>query len=174
MFNYFSQVKAKGKIFLFAALVFVFLTAFLAGCSTDPEDDTNHPGKLPDSLVGTWTTIYDSFEINRTEGKETLIYDDGGYFGYEGTIMFVSNYDDRSGVIIIKYSDDENKDKANPFHAVYYLNLKNGVSVELNNSFGPGYSDADTATLDEAINKFTRGQMGNYMNFAMSTEYAKQ
>jgi len=174
MFLFFSQVRAKSKKIIFAVLVLVFLIAFMGGCSTDPEDNTNHSGTLPDTLIGTWVTLYDSFEIERTDGEETLEYDDGGYFGYKGTIMYVSNFDNKSGVIIIKYTDDANIDKPNPFHAVYYLNLISETSVEFNNTFGPGYSDADTATLNEAINKFTRGEMGNYMDFALSTEYTKQ
>ena len=176
MFFYFSQVKAKSKRFIFAALVFAGLAVILAGCNTDPipEDDTNYFGSLPDDLVGTWETLYDSFEISRdTDGTETFTYDDGGYFGYEGIIMFVSNYDDESGVIIIKYTDSTNKDKPNPFHAVYYLKLSK-TTVELNNTFGPGYTDADTTTLSMAVKLFTQGRMGNYMDFAFSTEYEKQ
>jgi len=176
MFLHFSQVKAKSKRIVFAAFVLALLTAFLAGCSTDPESeyDMNYFGSLPDDLEGTWETIYDSFTISRnTDGTETLIYDDGGYFSYEGIIMFVSNYDEKSGVIIIKYTDVTNKDKPNPFHAIYYINLIN-TTVELNNTFGPGFSDADTTTLSMAVKLFTKGNMGNYMNFAMSTEYTKK
>ena len=167
----------RGRRFLFASLVFVLLTAFLAGCSTDSEDDTNLQGALPNALIGKWVAGFgDSYEFASAGATHTLKYDDSGFgMGYQGSIEFVSNYDSKSGVIIIKYTDNTNKNKQNPFHAIYYLNLAS-VTVELNSTWDATHEDydADTTTLNEAINKFTRGNMGNYIDLAWSTTYTKQ
>ena len=167
----------KGRRFLFTSLVFVLVTAFLVGCSTDSEDDTNQPGTMPNALIGKWVAGFgDSYEIASAGGAQTLKYDDGGFgIGYQGSIEFVSNYDSKSGVIIIKYTDNANKSKPNPFHAIYYLNLAS-ATAEINSTWDATSEDydADTATLNEAINKFTRGNMGNYIDLAWSTTYTKQ
>ena len=169
MFSFFSQVRVKRV--LFTGLVLVLLAGFLGGCKTEPADDgVNKPGSLPNGLVGKWATAYDSFEI--TTGA--IKYDDGGYdYGYEGTIEFVSNYDSKSGLIIVKYTTGGNATK--PYHAIYYLNFTTGT-VELNNTSDSTVADynADTATLEQAKEKFTKGSMGNYMDFSYSTPYTKQ
>ena len=175
MFPLFSVAKVKK--FLFTGLFFLAMAAILGGCSTDSEDDTNVPVSLPAALFGKWVSSFnDYFEITNAGGTQTITYNDGGYgFGYQGSIDFVSNYDSKSGVIIIKYTDNTNKNKTNPFHAIYYLNLTNTKSVEFNNTsdIANNYADADTTTLNEAINKFTRGNMSNYMDLAWSSTYTK-
>ena len=183
MFSYFSQVKAKGKKFLFAALVLVLLAVFM-GCKTesDPEDDLNYFGSLSSDFIGEWDSFYegvkvDGYIIAGTDEPGTIIYDDGGFgFGYEGVIMFVSNYDNKSGVIIIKYTDSTKKTKTNPYHAIYYRDYIPGTSVDLANTWDATREDydADTTTLSEAVKRFTRGTMGNWMDLATHTIYEKQ
>ena len=166
----------KGRRFLFTSLVFVLVTAFLVGCSTDSEDDINQPGTMPNALMGKWVAGFgDSYEIASAGGAQTLKYDDGGFgIEYQGSIEFVSNYDSRSGVIIIKYTDNANRGKPNPFHAIYYLGFAGGT-VELNNTRNTAeWGDDNTTSLSEAIGKFTRGNMGNYINLAYSTTYTQQ
>jgi len=173
----FSFIRTKGfhKKVLPVVLVLGFLAAVM-GCGSVGDDDTNYPGTLPTNMAGKWTSMMDdNFEITGTPGNHTIKYDDGGYgYGYEGSIEFVSNYDSKSGVIIIKYTDVANVGSPTPYHAIYYLDFKPAVSVELNNTSvsTPPYN-ADTATLDEAITKFTKGKMGNYVNIAYSVPYNK-
>ena len=171
MFYFFSQGKMKR--FLFAGLVLFLLTALFGGCKLDgAEDDVNQPGTLPGGLVGKWTTAYDYFEISKSANTEIVKYDDGGYgFGYEGIIKFVSNYDSKSGVIIIQYTTGA-PDAARPFHAIYYLDFT-GRTISLNNTFDATAADynADAATLEEAAGKFTKGNMGNYIDASMAPEY---
>ena len=174
MFLFFSLNKAKK--FFYVSVIFVLLTVIFAGCSTDSEDDTNHPGTLPSGLIGQWVSDFgDSFEITGAGVTVTLKYDDGGFgFGYSGGIEFISNFDSRSGVIIIKYTDNVNNDKPNPFHAVYYLAFA-GKTIEFNNTRNSAeWGDDNTTSLSEAIEKFTRGNMGNYIDLAWSTTYTKQ
>ena len=176
MFSPFSVNKVKR--FLFAGFVFLAMTAILAGCSSDSNDEPNEQGSLPAALIGKWISNFgDYFEFTNAGGVQTIKYDDGGFgSGYQGSIDFVANYDSKSGVIIVKYTDSTNKNKPNPFHAIYYLNLSNNTTVELNNTWDTTRADydADTITLNEAITKFTRGNMGNYMDLSYSTTYTKQ
>ena len=166
-------------------MALVLLAIFINGCSTElkPEDDTNYYGSLPDSLIGKWSTSYDYYEIKRdVDGTETVkYYMDGGdtYDAFEstGTIMFVSNYDSKSGVIIIKYTDpDYYAEKLKPFHAYYYLNFIPGTSVELYDTWDATADDwdADTYTLSEAVRKFTSGKMGNYSDISFHPVYSKE
>ena len=170
MFSFFS--KAKAKKFMFAGLVLVLFTGLLSvSCKIDPDPDMNVPGSLPEGLLGKWVTMYDSFEIISNTGIITVEYDGGGWGDYTGTIRFVSNYTNKSGVIIIEYSDGA-PDIAKKFHAIYYLDFKPDVSTELNNTSNSSEPyNADTATLNEAIAKFTQANMGNYMSFEYSTAY---
>jgi len=178
MFSFFSRGRDKTllKKALPVCLTLGLLWAVFAGCDTGTlgEDDVNIPGTLPAGLAGTWMTEYDSFAIDTTTSPATLEYGDGGFgFGYKGNIVFVSNYDSRSGLIIIEYTAGV-PDIGKPFHAIYYLNLSSGT-VELNNTSDATREDwnADTATLNEARTKFTRGKMGNYIDAAYSTRYTK-
>jgi len=168
MVSFFSRVNVKRV--LFAGLVLVLLAGFLGGCKNEVED-VNEPGSLPSGLVGKWVTDYDSFEITTS----TIKYDGGGYGDYAGNIRFVSNYDSKSGVIIVQYTTGA-PDAAKPFHAIYYLNFTPGVSVELNNTWDATRDDynADTATLDAAKEKFTKGKMGDWIDVSYSTPYTKQ
>jgi hypothetical protein len=177
MSSFFSVDRAKR--FLFICFALLAMAAVVTGCDTNLGSDTNKEGALPNALIGKWSTAYDYFEISRVGDTEFLSYYDGGYGGaYIGTIRYVSNYDSRSGLIIIQYNSGA-PDSSKPFHAVYYLKFVPGTSVELNNTYivsipYPGNNNADTVTLAQAIAKFTRESMGNYMNFSYSTPYNKE
>jgi hypothetical protein len=165
----------------FALLIVFCLSAVLfTGCKDPTKDEGNNTlsSSLPNELIGKWGTQYDYFEISRSGGMDILKYDGGGYGDYAGIIVFVSMYDAISGVIIIQYISGA-PDVSKPYHAIYYLDFKPGISVELNNTYHvsipyPGNNNADTATLDQAILKFTRGNMGNFMDVAWSTAYYRQ
>ena len=169
------RMRAFYRKVLPAVLVLGFLTAVLAGCSngTVGDDDVNVPGTLPLIMVGKWVS-FDAYIITQVSpGVYTLEYDDnwGGApygFGYKGNIRFVSNYDSKSGIIIVEYiSGQEPSGDYTPgkdFLGIYYRELSS-TSVEFANTailvFPYGYVAA--ATLQEAIGKFTKGQMGNYV-----------
>jgi predicted small secreted protein len=176
MFSFSSVDRAKR--FLSVCFVLLVMAAVTTGC-TDPNTDVEEGTGLPQALIGKWATAFDSFEITRSGDTETIKYDDGGYgFGWVGTIRFVSNFNSRSGVIIIQYTSGA-PNASKPFHAVYYLNFTPGTSVELNNTYDvsipfPGDNNVDTATLSQAIIKFTSDNMSSYMDVAFSTPYSKQ
>ena len=174
-------------------LVMVLLVvSFLAGCDLYGKiggEDTNIQGALPPLLHGTWIfpssgNISESYIIDNAAvidngaviANGTVQYD-GGASGngtsYKGSIVFVSNYSSTSGVIIIKYTEAPAYSNAygiyngNPFFGIYYRNLKNNT-VQLANStnLGDNSGSPDTATLDEAIAKFTRLNMVNYVDWS--------
>ncbi|MCL2834254.1 MAG: hypothetical protein FWD78_13870 [Treponema sp.] len=177
------------------ALALVLSAAFITGCSNDlqPEDDSNYYGSLPDGLIGKWTTSYDYYLMEKTTGMGTVSYHmDGGdiydpvTFEVTGTydavdtkgdIMYVSNFDSNSGVIIIKYTDfPYYGDPARPFHVYYYMNFIPGVSVEIYDTWDASDANqsADTATLSAAVKNFTRGKRGNYADLSFHPVYEKQ
>jgi len=173
MFYFFSQVKVKR--FLFAALVFVLLTGFLGGCSTDVEDESTKG--LPDVLLGKWVSsnFGDWYEITRGGGMETLRTSfDGTNVASQGTIRDVSNFDSKSGVIIVEYSRGHtNADR--PFGAVYYLDFTGGT-VSFNSAYDATAADydANTTSLDAAIARFTKASMGTWIDPSFAVPYAKQ
>ncbi|MDR0376338.1 MAG: hypothetical protein LBH70_00930 [Spirochaetaceae bacterium] len=166
---------------LFHAAAAVFAAALLlSSCElygTVGGDVANIAGALPQLLQGEWAYIPPGSEIaseTYTITAETIEYggnsggDDIGT-GFTGTIRFVSNYSSGSGVIIIEYTEKPAYDKYNglDFFGIYYRNLEAG-SVQLANATTfPDYSAPDTATLDEAVAKFTRMEMGRYVDWSV-------
>ena len=160
---------------LFAGLL---LLLFFAGCDLYGkigEDDTNIAGALPELLRGEWvytqpgsSTPAERYVID----ANTVQYGYGGGesdTNYRGNIRFVSNYSASSGVIIIEYSEMPSYQgyNGNLFSGIYYRNLKAGT-VQLANAIDlAGFGSADTATLAEAIGKFTRRKMGKYVDWGV-------
>ena len=172
MFSFFSSGKVKRV--LFAGLVFVLLACFLGGCKTEVEDESSTG--LPDGLLGKWVAGYgDNYVIAKSGSTETLkYYYDSTTLGSEGTIRDVTNFNSESGVIIVEYSSGlTNADR--PFGAVYYLDFTGGT-VSFNSAWDATAADydANTATLDAAIAKFTQASMGNYIDVSYAVPYTKQ
>jgi hypothetical protein len=184
MMNFLPSVK---KIKLrFLPLPFLLFTAVLAlsGCDLYGKvggDDSNIPGGLPFQLQGEWLSFSygnpsDSYTVTNAEIK----YDDGGAGGgtmsYTGTIRFVSNYSSSSGVIIIEYTvrPAYGGYNGNDFFAVYYRNVTaNTMQMANTTVLGPN-TCPDTETLDEAVKKFTRMRMGNYVDWSVVQPFEKQ
>jgi hypothetical protein len=135
-------------------------------------DDTNEPGTLPLQLQGEWAFPPENPSEHYRIAADTVEYGYGGAspMDFTGAIRFVSNYSADSGVIIIEYTTlKPSYDKYNglPFFAIYYQNLR-ADSVQLANATTfPDYSAPDTATLEEAKAKFTRGKMGSYVDWGV-------
>ena len=172
MFSFFSTQKVKRV--LLAGLVLVLLAGFLSGCKNEVEDESTTG--LPSSLVGKWVSSYgDFYEIAGSGNTGTLKYDTNGYGISQGNIRDVTNFNDKSGVIIVQYTSGHTN-TAKPFGAVYYMNLVPGVSIGLSNAWDATAADydANTATLQEAIGKFTQGNIGTYLDVGQVPTYTKQ
>jgi hypothetical protein len=171
------KFPAAGPLF-YAAAVFAAVL-LLSSCELYGKvggDDTNIEGALPQQLQGEWAYTPPGSEIASEVyviTAETIRYGYAGQndigTGFAGNIRFVSNYSSGSGVIIIEYTEKPSYDKYNglDFFGIYYRNLTAG-SVQLANAIAfPDYSAPDTATLDEAVAKFTRMKMGLYVDWSV-------
>jgi len=172
MFSFFSSGKVKRV--LFAGLVLVLLAGFLGSCKNEVEDESTTG--LPNALLGKWVADYgDWYEITSSGGTETLKHDFGGDYGFnEGNIRAVTNFNTESGVIIVEYTTGHTN-PARPFGAVYYLN-RTSTAVSFNDAWDATAADydANAATLDAAIAKFTQASMGNYVDTSNAVPYTKQ
>jgi hypothetical protein len=171
-----------GTKFLYAGLLAAVLA--LSGCDlygTVGGDDTNIPGGLPLQLQGEWLSFSygnpsDSYTITGTE----ITYDDGSggawNMGYTGTIRFVSNYSSSSGLIVIEYTVRPTYAgyNGNDFFAIYYRHLTTNTMQMANTTILGPNTCPDTATLDEAVKKFTRMTMGNYVDWSIVQSFEKQ
>ena len=158
----------------FAALVFVILV--FGGCDTGNSvgeiDDTNHPGTMPPSLLGEWGSGFGEKYVIEEDAfqyisEDFLDNDVLWRMSYKGTIHLVSNYTGNSGVIIIEYTEKPSYPgfNNNSFTAIYYRNLGT-ASVQMANVIDQGdYSCVDTATREEAVQRFTQGRVGNYVDW---------
>lgn len=170
-----SRLK-KFAVLLFAAML-------LAGCDLYGKigtDDQNIQGALPALLRGEWVYIQPGLHTPAERyiiEENTIQYgyggnDDGGSeYDFKGHIRFVSNYNNSSGVIIIEYIETERPSYAayngNSFFGIYYRNLKTNT-VQLANAINlTDFTSPDTATLEEAIEKFTRLRMGIYVDWSV-------
>jgi hypothetical protein len=158
---------------------FIFAAAlFFSGCDlygTAGGNDVNIPGSLPFLLRGKWVYVQPGNSVPAEQYTITGAAIEYGYGGgssvydYAGAIAFVSNYDSGSGVIIIEYDPAKkpgySRYNNGNFGAVYYRNLQDD-SVRLANAINlSDMSAPDTATLDEAVKKFTPMMMGVYINW---------
>jgi hypothetical protein len=169
-------VSLSNFFFAFAAFAVILLFSRCELYGKVGGDDTNIEGALPYRLQGEWAYIPPGSERASevyTITADTIRY---GYAGdnnigtnFKGNIRFVSNFSGDSGVIIIEYTEKPSYALYNglPFFAIYYRNLNAGW-VQLANAINPDLQSApDTASLEEAVAKFTRMTMGNYVNWAV-------
>jgi hypothetical protein len=180
------SIQTKLKSLSPALLPLLFAAALaVSGCDLYGKvggDDGNIPGGLPFQLQGKWRSYSygnpsDGYTITDTE----ITYDDGSGgawgMGYTGTIRFVSNYSSASGVIIIEYTIPPTYDgyNGNDFFAIYYKELT-ATTMKMANTtlLNEGNTCPDTATLKEAVEKFTRMQMGNYVNWSFVQSFTRQ
>ena len=163
MFSCFTKVKANGKRFLFAALILVFMTAFLGGCQNDDPALSLNFDLLNDGLNGTWS--YDNsdypeynYDIIINNSTRTITYT-GSYEGDIAASHFGSTY----GVVIIQYTkfasygDPEPHDaheNVGKYGALFYIELT-GTTVKMADAYNLDWSLALFTTYNMAIDAFT-------------------
>jgi hypothetical protein len=175
----FTHVLA-GRKELRKALSLCFVMAIALCCtlflSCEQEaDDEYFDGHKIGGLFGTWTDQIagDTYIIT----EDTLSYDSGYDPVVVGTIRYVSNFSDTSGVIIIKYTEagkpqyynyDENwevigdpYDPPGMFQAVYYTDL-GAASLKMSSAYKAGGPEA--VSFDAAITTFCKeSAVGNFV-----------
>jgi hypothetical protein len=152
---------------------------FITGCDLYGKigaDDANIEGALPPLLRGEWVYIQPGSPAPAERyviEEDTVQYGYGGgesEYDYKGNIRFVSNYSTDSGVIIIEYTSPPSYQgyNGNSFFGIYYRNLKSDT-VQLANAINlvDNYSAPDTATLEGAVEKFTRLGMGSFVDWGV-------
>jgi len=162
--------------YLFAILLILLL---FPGCELYGKigtNDANIQGALPALLRGEWVFIQTGLTIPAERyliGENIVQYGYGAgesEYDYKGDIRFVSNYSANSGVIIIEYIDAERPAYAgyngNSFFGIYYRNLSNSTVQVANAIRLTDLSSPDTATLEEAIEKFTLANRGTFVNWS--------
>ena len=147
----------------------------LAGCELYGKiggNDTNIQGAMPELLRGEWAFPLDHPSERYVIEANTIEYGYGGgesAYNFIGHIRFVSNFSANSGVIFIEYIKPPSFENHNGnfFSAIYYRNLTNNT-VQLANVINlADLRSADAASLEEAVAKFTRRRMGNYVNWSV-------
>ena len=170
MFSFFSVSKVKSlmKRVAFSGMALLILAAALGSCDSNSGNDANA------ALQGKWVGDYDETYII---GETTLQYSSGfDDFDYKGNITSLSTFGSDSGVVIFQYTElpKVKADISNIFSAVYYRNLKRD-SVQLANVINlTDYSSVDTASLEEAAAKFTRADMGSYVDWSFVQPLRKE
>ena len=160
-----------------AAVTGLVFAAFLFICCTmDESDDFVDDGKLDLRLIGTWIGDYDTYIITE---ENHLTYDDDGWFPFAGEIVHVVNFSKTSGVLIIKYDEGKEQPTTPPdnyFYGIYFRNLTDNSVIfsntsDMKNDWGP----SETATKEEAINRFKLDNMTDWISFdAGATPHSKE
>ncbi|MDR3123733.1 MAG: hypothetical protein LBU16_08160 [Treponema sp.] len=115
---------------------------------------------------------------------------------FSGDIVYAENFSDTGGIIIVEYWPDHeqqwvNWTKARPpdyfplrvdnpvgknFYGIYFLNMnEEGTQVFLacTNDQTTNYGPTETATLEEAIAKFTQGNMNQLLDLSVGDPQRK-
>jgi hypothetical protein len=199
----FTQFASVGKrplvsrvVSLFFMLCLVVGVAFFTGCDTDGDDEFVDDNQLKSSLVGTWKYAfpdnagYESYSISNTSTlTKTEDWGGGPNVAFSGIIVHVSNFSDTAGVIIIKYESGKEKQwysydsnynatlipRTGDFYGIYFTDLtastvKLADTADTSHNYGP----TETATLNQAISKFTAGAVGNFVDWSVVQAQAKQ
>ncbi|MDR2096101.1 MAG: hypothetical protein LBP76_11400 [Treponema sp.] len=162
----------RPAVSLVLALGLVVGMMALAGCTMDDDGDSVDDPKLNVGLVGTWKTSgtypdengndvswSDTYTItdDTDSGKRlgAISHPDGFSPYHDASIVFVYNFSETAGCLIVKYTDGADNGK---YNAVYYKDLSS-VSVRLGDAYDttiayPGNNNSSVATLDEAKTKF--------------------
>ena len=174
---------------VFALCVLVCLSAalLLTGCPID-DDEFYDDGLLNPGLIGVWKFEYSFVDKDGIlwEGYELYTITETHHFTFKGEfsswggkIMHVSNFSSTDGVIIIKYDPDNKQQWINwdtmeditpvgrDYYGIYFRNLTaNSVVLGNTSDQANNYGPSETATLEEAIQRFTLDNMSDWIDFS--------
>jgi hypothetical protein len=190
----FSRKRILSRVWKFAGFGALLLALFVAplviGCSNPSNGGESeiHDGPPP---VGKWVASSDYFNITNATVTYVSTWTGSDVIDWAGNIRKVTYFDnsETSGVIIIEYIAGQEQIYYDPsdssyygdpdhivprqgnFEGVYFAN-RTSTSIELSSAVNPDYSPCETATLQEAINKFTLDAVDDFVTY--SPTYAKQ
>ncbi|MDR2362901.1 MAG: hypothetical protein LBD65_00590 [Spirochaetaceae bacterium] len=159
MFLSHSSVRKRflvKNVLPFFALCLVMGSALFSSC------DWWSGGEDHFSLIGTWRSDYDGYEITGT----TMTYiDNSGYgYGFTGTIREFVEFTGASGVILVEYTTPPTAyTPPGNFQGVYYKDLT-ANSVKLGNAYNVANptTQVEVASLALAREKFKLANIGLY------------
>jgi hypothetical protein len=148
----------------------VTIALYLSGCQLEDNPDITDTGFIP---VGVWSSSYgDSYHIERGTLSHKSTWEESVYEGTThpagsstttGSLEAAVDFSANSGVIIIKISeDDSNYYTVGKYSAVYYSEYS-ATQLKVADAY-IGFSPAETATLNEALNTFTAGNVGTHVS----------
>ena len=167
--------------FFLSLPVFLFMALLFTGCSMD--DDVIGDGFPEHRLLGTWESEWDeSYEITETHLRFTGFGDSS----WGGRIMRITAFNENTGVLIIQYDADSKQQWTNwdtmeditpagrDFYGIYYrTQTVNSVifsnTSDQENDWGP----SETASLQEAVNRFTFDNMTNWVDLAFAAPFSR-
>ena len=165
MFSHFSSIKNGFYVKILASL---FIALFITACPEAPIE--------PGALEGKW--------VNESYGYTTIINITGSNVVYEGSyeadIANSTDFNGSYGVIIVKftkYADwgeepTTTHTSVGKYGALYWKDLTES-SVSMADAY-EGYTHVVFNTLQEAESTFTIDAVGSYINWSITSPYAKQ
>jgi len=185
MFSLLKKTFTK-KAAIAALLPFLLAGLSFISCSNPTGSDVG----VPTALVGTWVsdggdgytiTVHNKLSYSMSDGEEA----------FAGTIIYISQFTDTSGVIIIKYDKGHEQkyyadyDPDPPYAGIgeplplkgnylgiYYDSLEPGVSVEMASAYSPG--GAEQGSAFDAIKVFTAGNKDNYIFYEPTYDWQSE
>jgi hypothetical protein len=159
---------------VFAVLCFCFGTLLFSGCTQPAQESGN--------LAGTWTNVSGGYTTTITITSDTVTYAES----YEAAIVNKPDFEAANGVLIIKftqyadYRSDLSTSHANvgKYGALYWKELT-ASSVSIADAYKkvnaadeyPSHTMFDT--LAEAQGAFTIGKVAEYIDWSITSPYAK-
>ena len=186
MFSFNSGSTTKPRFALFKALAvpLCLITAFLfLGC---PMEGSSGGGggnnTITGNLVNTWEYVYDPGGANEfittiKITKTTITYEGN----YTGTIVNPPNLTTQSGVLIIQFTKYANNYDGNPvtthanvgkYGALYWKDLS-ANSVYMADAY-EGSTHTMFSNLQEAKTNFTLDNVGDYIDWSITSPYTKK
>jgi hypothetical protein len=195
---------------VYRVMALLLVTLVLIACVWEETPEKNLAGDpqtaLNRKLAGRWRFYYvglhgDSYEEIRLrwdEGLGKFIFYYGGtdwitgenHDFWGGTIEYVDNFTEDTGIIIIKYLPgmkqtwmDWNTGFARDpqpvgnYYGIYFINLNNeGTKVffACTSDQAKNYGPTETVTLEEAVAKFTTGNMNQMLDLSVGDPQIKE
>jgi len=142
---------------------------------------------LDPRLIGTWETeFFEKYIITDTH----LTYTDFMGEVWGGTIGYAARFNSNTGIIVIRYDGDKKQQwpiynasweitgyhdtSGRDFYGIYFRNLTQNSFIPSNTSDQKDFGPSETATLQQAINRFTLDNMPDWMDASFAIPAIKQ
>jgi hypothetical protein len=168
---FFSFLRARKTRMIVVLLACAALALGMLGCKTEADEDTGN-------LVGTWKSP--------GEWGMTYVIAAGAIqapdSGYEGRIENTPDLTASNGVLIIKFTKyaasyggtpSDTHANVGKYGALYWKDLT-ADSVSLADAYNKDYTHSMKSSLSDAQTAFALGNMGDYIDWSITTPYQKQ